>query len=528
MAFWNNLFRRNQVVEPPQTQVVNTGAFKRSVDNLADLSALSRLQYGWYANVSQASPNRRIERELPYYRNLSRMLADNDPLMAKYLELCANFVVGKHGLILEPKFRASKKVKDAWDKWCRDVSATGRLNLHDLSQQIVKMLARDGEVFIHFMPSPNGFKLYVRDAVLCEESFNGANGSNQIIQGVEYDGLTPVAYWLLPRYRDDVAVGKNNIERQRIPATNMLHLFDSENGGIQVRGMPWAQPVIKDIRDRHEFIDSFLVACRASAAMPLAIESKEDFAGDSAPSIHSDANPSNSANSQDPIDAFTIPGSVMIHLPYGKTLKSPDIKFAQVDPTSVLKGMDTRIATGLHVGYGALTGDMSDQNYASARHGSTYEKTFWENVQAFFARNFMQRVYEEWLKYMVYNDQLDIGASDIEEWYDVDWRGPAFKSGDPLKDAQALILLLANNIVTRDQICNTVGNKFEEIAIQNAKDKELLDSLGLPSQVSQPAKETVAAQAAPVDQGTTDTAAPVAPKETDNTTPDTTESEDVE
>jgi lambda family phage portal protein len=206
-------------------------------------------------------------------RSRCRDAVRNDPWARGIVETLVDDLIGWG---IKPLSRAKgedfrQAVQALWDEWSAVADADGVLDLPGLQALAVRSWIVDGECFIRLrrrksedgLPVP--LQLQVLPPEVCPDSHTmpAANG-HQIRQGIEFDAIgRRVAYWFR-----DTAPGDSEVlasaEWRRIPADQVLHLFDPLRPG-QRRGVPMLAPGLVRLRELDKYTDATLLRLQISS-----------------------------------------------------------------------------------------------------------------------------------------------------------------------------------------------------------------------------------------------------------------------
>jgi lambda family phage portal protein len=321
-------------------------------------AAGGRRNEGWRAHGADA--NAEIGPALQRLRNRARDLRRNNPYADRGISGIADNVVGA-GIVPRPKAksaRAGKKLAASWEAWAETTlcDADGLENFYGLQHKIMETVAESGECLVRRrwrkasdgLPVP--MQLQVLEPDFLDEGKNGTSGANQVIQGIEFDGIgRRVAYWLFDEHPGS-AVGLTSAASRRVAAEDVSHIFLPRRPG-QARGYTWLAPSMQRLRNFDEMEDAVMEQAKIAACFAAFVT-----AGDAG-----------SGNKNPPLIERMEPGIVQV-LGQGE-----DVKFA---PPPVFNGYSTyswqalhAVAVGLGVPYELLTGDLKGVNFSSGRMG---------------------------------------------------------------------------------------------------------------------------------------------------------------
>lgn len=450
----------------------------------------SRLTADWI-NAHTRSADGDLQYQLRTLRNRARELDRNSPFGVKYSQLLAENVVGPAGFTLEPQngeydengvivlnARANRGIQDAFTEWsrpeCCDVE--GRLSLSELLSLGVSQWGPDGEILIRFYRGPQfgpcGFAIQVLDPDLLDETYNQdriGTAVPLIRQGVEMDQFgRRVAFHLWTRHPQEAGFDRKRIP---VPASDIIHAFIPRRAG-QTRGIPHGAAIMTTLKMLEGYIEAELVAARTASAKMGAIE---------------DADPTQPMTRDPNAGAQTVavpeeasPGSLF-------DLRGSGGKLALWDPQHPTSGFSefTRrlthfIAMGLGISYYSLSGDLTGANYSSMRVGMLAERDHWERLQQFVVVHVLDRIYREWLKMALLNQQIaGITDYDVARWTRVHWQARGFPWIDPEADISAAQREVAMSVNSLTRVAARRGLNFEKILQERKRENDLAEQYGV-------------------------------------------------
>lgn len=432
----------------------------------------SRRTEGWITPGTGA--NAEIGPALSRLRARSRDLVRNNPYAAKAVQALVSNIVGT-GLM--PRARAQEPELAAqadllWARFAASCDADGLTDFAGLQALIVRALVESGEVLVRLRPRrrADGLAVPLQIQVLEPDHLDSLRteelaGGGYILQGVEFDSRGQrVAYWLFPRHPGDAnaLMGQGSLQSRRVPADQVLHLFERLRPG-QVRGVPWFAPVMLKLRDLDEYDEAELVRKKIEACFAAFVTGVEDEGTLGAAQT-------NAAGQR--VESFE-PGMIE-YLEPGK-----DVKFAAPSASAgyaeYMRFQLHAIAAGVGLTYELLTGDLSQVNYSSIRAGLIEFRRRMEALQwQLLVPGLCQPV---WRRFVEAAQAAGILPQDVE--ITADWTAPRFEAVDPLKDIQADVLAVRAGVMTLKEAIARQGYEpaqvLREIAATNAE----LDALGL-------------------------------------------------
>lgn len=418
----------------------------------------------------------RIDREL--LKSLVRMRArardaarNSNPIKHFNRLLKAN-VIGPKGF----RIKGNKEVEQSWNAWAkRAISVDGRLTFNQLSRLALQTVATDGEVIIRLYRNFRnkwGFALQLIDPDMLDESFNRPKGGglNEVRLGVEVNDFgAPVAYHL---FEDPHGIWSTRGQRRRIPAEEILHVFDPERIG-QTRGITWYSSALFPILMLDGYKEAETVAARTSAAKMGFFQQREGAVGDF-PEGERDA------------EGKLIPPSIEA-APGTFEALPPGYEFQAWDPThpstafpAFVKALMRDIASGLGVSYNALANDLESTSYGSMRFGMLIERDVYSALQEWWVASYLQPVFDAWIEMAMLKNAVQGAVSGIPAGYDdVAWIPRGWDWVDPLKDIQANSQAVTAGFTSRTRVIAEQGGEVETVFQEIAEEEALAKKLGI-------------------------------------------------
>lgn len=368
--------------------------------------------------------------------------------------------------------KTNKALEELWERWTRpqacDISR--RASFYEFQRIMLLRRIVDGESLCQLITDRDAhvpLKLQGLEAdMLVEYMFKTEAGSNYIINGVEVNEYNaPVAYWIQPMTPDGLSV-KNPV---RIPAERMLHLYRLDRWS-QVRGVSELAIVMRRLRETGEYLDAELIASKIAACFAMFItktspgtqigRSAQDASGRRLESIE--------------------PGMIEYMEP------GEDVKFANPTRTaSVVKDfvqLEQRMAgAGLGLSYEAISRDVSQTNYSSARVNLLEDRRNYRIIQQFMIDHFCQPVWEHFVEAAVLAGAVNISGfwQDPERYTACRWVAPGWDWVDPVKEVKATKEQLRGGLTTLQTALGERGQDWETVLEQAAAERERAAQLGL-------------------------------------------------
>ncbi len=433
-----------------------------------DGAASGRRTDGWRTGATSADTE--IAAGGPRLRDRMRDLTRNNPYAAKAVAVLVNNVVGDG---IRPRAATGnaavdKRVNELWEAWSRRCDADGLGDFHALTTLAVRGMIEGGDVFVRRrtrratdgLAVPLQVQLLEADH-LDDHKIGALADGGRIVRGIEYDAIgRRRAYWLYPDHPGDVSVPlSRSLSSVRVPADAIAHLFERQR--LQSRGVPWGAPAMRALRDLDDWTNAELVRKKTEACLVGIVIGADEVDQGVAPSIVDGEGKT--------IEQFE-PGLIA----YARGGK--DIKFNQPASTAgVSEWLRVQlhiIAAGFRVPYELLTGDLSQVNFSSGRMGLGEFRRMVKALQwQLVIPGFCDPVWR-WFCEAAWTAGL-IPTADIK----VEWAPPRFDAIDPLKDAQAELLMIRSGTMTLKQAIAGQGWDFERQMAEIVEGNKALDDL---------------------------------------------------
>lgn len=312
-----------------------------------------------------ADANSISEATLSRLRAGSHDLVRNNPLARRFIDVVVSNVVGTG---IQPQFmrgdERAENIESVAARFLRstDCDAAGLNTYGGLQALALRTIAESGEVLIRrrIRRLSDGLEVPVQFQVLEPDYLDERRDAPQlpnggrIVQGVEFDAIgRRRGYWLFKEHPGSHRY--MSLDSSFVPASEVLHAYRTDRPG-QVRGIPWLAPVMLRLADLADYEDAQLVRQKIAACFVGFY--KESFSG---------VYPTGTEDEDGSIIDTFEPG-MFERLPPGSEVEfgNPPVVEGYEEYVRV---SDRRIASGTGVSYEALTGDLSNTNFSSARMG---------------------------------------------------------------------------------------------------------------------------------------------------------------
>ena len=440
------------------------------------------------------SPNEDINENLPLMRSRSMDLyIGGGNLATAAIKTTRTNSVGS-GLMLKPSIdaeylRMPEHEVEAWGKtvvrefeyFANSINCDRfRLNnFYELQQLAFISMLLSGDVFV-LMPYRNrdGFLYDLRIQLVESHRIMtppDKAGRPNINQGVETRFGEIVAYHVSNHFPGSA---HDNQTFRRIPVfgpatgrRNVLHLMESERPD-QTRGVPFLAPVIESLRQIGRYVEAELSAAVVGGFFTAFIytEIPENAPGESIPEDEQ----------LDPHNKHTYemgPGSIVSLAP-GEKVKSESPGRPNVAFEGFVSYMAKYIGAALEIPYETLIKFFS-ASYSASRGALLEAWKMFRMRRKWFANDFCQPIYEEWLSEAVAKGRIHApGFFDdpvIRAAYcKAEWHGPSPGQIDPSREARAAEARVQSGFSTRErEAAEITGTDFNVNHRQRVKEETM-------------------------------------------------------
>ena len=426
---------------------------------------------GWktYSSSARTSTESAINR----LRDRSRDLTRNNPYAAKALAVIETNTVGT-GIVpraLLSSTRGSPKraenIMKLWRDWAETTAcdADGRHDIYGLQALVMRTVAESGECLIRrrWRRGSDGLAVPLQLQVLepdfidtTKDTIGKIDNGTEIVQGIQFDALgRRIGYMLYNQHPGDNQ-SLRRLESDIVPASEIIHVYRVDRPG-QVRGVPWAAPVMIRLRDFDDYEDAQLLRQKLAACFTA-------FVTDTDAGTIRDGKNASLASSLEP-------GAIEI-LPPGKSIEfaAPPGVDGYSDYTQV---MLRSIAAGFGVTYESLTGDLGNVNFSSGRMGWL---EFHRNIEAWRWKMLIPTMCNGTWSWFMEAAAL-VGTR--TEGVTVQWTPPRREMIDPVAETNAAKSAIRAGLLTLPEALRERGID-PEIAFQEmAETNKRLDDLKL-------------------------------------------------
>lgn len=355
-------------------------------------------------------------------------------------------------------------------QWTDQIDLTQKLKLARIAK------ARDGEVFLRFVKNPKirsaakfDLQLYeaeqVGSRILSEYAEYYPDGSLKEFDGIQFDQYgNPAAYRFWRIHPGSAGLGFVSDDSYLVPADQVIQYAHIMRPG-QHRGFSEIASTLNIFNDLRRFTNAVLSAAETAAQISFVLHTDTP----------ADSEEGEGGNELKFMDVVELVRNAGLALPEGW---DADQMKAEQPTDKYVEFVDAKIseaARPLSMPFAIAKGDCSKSNYASGRldHQAYHKKIFGERAR--IEQKILNRILAEFEKV----DQIAYPADYKAENVSHKWMWDGFGHVDPVKEANAQSIRLANRTTTLAEECAREGKDYEVVLRQIAKEVALAHDLGL-------------------------------------------------
>lgn len=382
------------------------------------------------------------------------------------------------------------KIEKEFNLWSNSkIDQTGLLNFYEIQDLVFLTTLLNGECFVHLnyfetQENPYSLKLSIIEPDRVNTPSNKTSDTS-IVQGVQLDKNGHInGYYIQEHNPNDEIRGMNQYKYVKMYGSenqlNIIHLTTAERPG-QVRGVPILAPVMESLKQLDRYTNAELTSAIISSMFTIFIESADipqTNPGDLSNVGQKDA----IANEES--GTLELSSGAIVSLNKGEkaTSVNPARPNAQFDPfmTAIIR----QIGSSLGIPYELMIMHFTSSYSASRAALLEAWKTF-RKKREWFAKNFCQLIYEEWLREAVLLGRIEIKdfENDIlirKAYSNAIWSGTSQGQLDPIKEVNAAILRINAGLSTRSrETIELNGGDFEQNIKILAKEQKIANEKGV-------------------------------------------------
>lgn len=474
---------------------------------------------GWLTRALSADED--IIDNLDTLRARSRDLYMGSPFATGAIKTVRTNVVGS-GLALNAQIDAKflglseeqareweENVEREWRLWSESVEcdAERRQTFFQLQGLVLLSALISGDVFVTMPIIKRPGSVYdlrvglIEADRVCNPEYIGKppidlTGKN-ILGGIEVGQYgDTVAYWVAsrnpnsaPRFfnnKNTVALDWKRVQAfgQKTGRRNVLHIMADVERPEQRRGVPFLAPVIECLKQLSRYTEAELMAAVISGMFTVFIESNT-------PQTPL-GNVFNNNMTVDPDPkSYELGNGAIVSLEEGEKVSTANPGRPNTAFDGFVMSVCHQIGAALQIPYELLVLHFTS-SYSASRAALLEAWKMFRTQREWLTANFCQPIYEEWLTEAILKGRVKApGFFDDPAikaaWCGAEWFGDAQGQLDPVKEANAAKIRVAEGFSTRErEAAELTGMKFENIVATRGREESMREEAGLTLPLQQP------------------------------------------
>ena len=383
----------------------------------------------------------------------------------------------------EAKIRNSLQNREMrFRDWAEQIDLTEKLKLARIAK------ARDGEVFLRIIRNPKITGMAQFDIALFEAEQVGSriiseyadfyeDGTVKEFDGIQFDRYgNPAAYRFWKVHPGSTGIGFISDDSVLIPADKVIQYAHIMRPG-QHRGISEIASTLNIFNDLRRYTNAVLSAAETAAEISFLLHTN-------APADTEDEQTESPIKFMDVVELVRNAG---LALPEGWDASQMKTEHPQDKYVDFVDAKIAEAARPLSMPFAIAKGDCSKSNYASGRldHQIYHRKIYGERKR--IERTILNRLLKQWEEF----DRIAFPADYQHENIILhSWMWDGFEHVDPVKEANAQKIRIANQTTTLADECAREGKDYELVLRQRAREKQLAAELGLLDQYNELNEET--------------------------------------
>lgn len=432
-----------------------------------DAARPSRHRDPWYSRG--ASADAEINKAGNKLRDNMRDLVRNSPYASNALHSLVTHAVGS-GIVPRAKDARVNKLFAEWSKTC---DADGHLDFYGIQALAVRGMLEAGDGLVRKrrrlpkdgLPVPLQLQVLENDHI--DTAKVGVINGIDILDGIGRNPLgKTVEYWLFKQHPGSLRGYLQ--ESVAVPSSDLAHCFEKRR--TQLRGTPWGEAAINDLRDLSEYETAEIVRKKMEACLVGVVTGGDEDASMGNP-LKEGENPG--VYDVDGLAVDKVEPGYLYHARGGKSITfTQPAPNASYDTWKVAKLHD--IAAGFRVPYSALSGNLAKVNYSSGKLGlETFKRTVDELQWKIIIPMLLEPIWD-WFCEAAY-----LSGKIKQRYVPVEWSPPRFPSADEAKDVAARVAAMRAGLLNPLAAIAETGWTPDEVIAGYVEWNAMLDKHGL-------------------------------------------------
>lgn len=421
--------------------------------------------------------------QLWYVREVARHMVRNDSLPGQVTRRLIDSLFAGSKYTIEPDTGDPGVDLELWNRhhaWSTDKRACdwkGERTLYELQWIIKFQTAMDGDIFGTF--NDDG----TIELVEADRAVSPVSGFTGQACGVEIVGGKRVAFWFAKSQPLGPWGSADDLQRREIYRPDGVQIAFQSYGPHRVtqnRGYSWWHPVMVEAGMLDDLDFAMILKAQAAASVAATIQTPPNPSGYAAPPAALGAETTKTgADGNSRVELSLKPGAV-IELPQGKALAGYTPAVPNPEHIEHVKYQLKKMGGALDLPFIALLLDASETNFSGWRGAMDIVRQSWRRIQNSHIEQFLS---PSW-RWRAMRELPTMGAAAMKLYKAGTYlrhrvRPPRWKYIQPLQDAQADALIVAERLDSPRSVCAERGLDFDDVARESLDDNSMVIEMAI-------------------------------------------------
>jgi lambda family phage portal protein len=400
-------------------------------------------------------------------------------------------LIGDQGMTEEQRHQRARDIEQRFDLWAssHEPDAAGKMTLYELQAFEFLNRLRDGETFPIMRYSGDAKRMsplsiqfllpeQVQDPMDRTHDLAAKTAGRRIVDGIEIDAMGRELAIYTPK--DDGTRASTRIPVEGSTRRFVLHPIIADTMGA-IRGTPLLAPLVHELQKITDYTVAEIEAAVINAVLAVWVKPGPDAAASRAlagiQKRGASESEANGGGSGPTTATFDKPGLIVQTLKANEEVQSFDTKRPNVNFGEFVRHITRSLSASVGIPIEVLE-ESFNANYSASRASLLL---FWRKVEIERARSasqFLGPIFEAWFTEEVKAGRIQ--APNFTEspvirraWLACSWNGDKQPSIDPLKEANADDVRIAQGATTRERVAMEYNgsdsmDNIKRLAIENA------------------------------------------------------------
>lgn len=443
-----------------------------------DAATSDRLQGRWTRLNASAELTDRVDRDT--IRARARDLERNSDLQNSALRAFRRNVIGS-GINVQVTTKdqsLNTTIEKLWKKWCkaRNCDVTGTQSLSAIMRMCMQRKIVDGGFLILKIYTDQGFLPFQLQVLevddLDNNQFKAKHKGNRVIGGIEFNRYNRAQGYWIKQYSVD---GLQYEPSVYVEAENVIFYYTKKRP-TQIREMSDMAPTLTRVKDVNEFMNAVTVKEKIAACFAAFIKRINPANG-----FGSTRNNINKGTEEISYEGKRIVPGMMFELNPGEDVEFSNPSGQSTDASAFIKLQEKMIGAGHGLSYEAISRDLSDTTYSSARQGLIEDDLTYDEEREGIEQQVLDEIYETFIISCFLHGDLDVPDfwENKEDYMSHEWITQPRRWIDPYKEANANAIALKTGQKTFQQLQKESGRDWKQVVDEIAEFKQYTEQQGI-------------------------------------------------